>query len=979
VITPRRTRLIRVPDLHAFRRAIGRYSDRPGALVVVPNRAAVRQIERTVAQPPSGRRFLTRDELYDELHRRLGGPRRLTALEREAIAQAAALEAASAAPDLPFRVRPGLVAELLKFYDQLRRQSQAVARFGELIEQAIGHETAADRGAGRMLQQTRFLARAFAEYEERARVSGAYDEHLLRARLVERPFSPVAAHIVVTVADWIADPDGLFVADFDLLARMPGVDTIDIISTEATLGSGFHQRLHEWLPGLEETTGETFGQPAARPFLSVPAGGSPERPWFVHRDREEELIAIARRYGGPKGPHDDHDDHAGEGQGSLPFAEEIRRVAIVHKRPLPYLYLAPATLGAAGIDYDTADALPLAAEPTAAAVDLLFDAVETGFSRESLVAMLRAPHFRIVDPPPTVGAVSALDRSLSEKRYLGDPARLEQIVAGWADETSRTAANAALIIAKRLLPLGDSASASALLQRLASLLAELWRPLDHDDRFAVRDQRARAAIAEVIEALRAAHATYHDPEWTFAALAAAVRRSIEASTFEASTADGGANLSLVDDQAARYGSFDDVVIVGLIEKEWPESGVRNIFYPPALLKALGWPSEQDRHGAAEARFLDLLGSASHSTTLSTFTLEDEAIVGPSALLDEVGRARLTAIPDDGAAAFPIYDADALLKEPAEFAHLAPEPREWAALRTSRPPADRPEFHGVSGPPKPRTWSVSGIETYLDCPFKFFARHVLRLDEEPEDEEVLDPRRQGQFVHAVFEDFFRVWQESGRAGITPENLDQARQVFETVVDRQLERATLSEAEAGLERTRLLGSPAASGLGEAVFRMEAERPVPVIARLLEYNVDGALTVNTQGTVRSVALRGKADRLDLLDDGTFRLIDYKLGWPPDRGRALQLPLYALAAEQQLENYRGRKYVLGEAAYLAFKGPRRVVPLFTTAVQRVEVMSKAQERLTTALDAISRGEFPPTPDDVYRCESCSFAAVCRKDYVDG
>jgi ATP-dependent helicase/DNAse subunit B len=275
--------------------------------------------------------------------------------------------------------------------------------------------------------------------------------------------------------------------------------------------------------------------------------------------------------------------------------------------------------------------------------------------------------------------------------------------------------------------------------------------------------------------------------------------------------------------------------------------------------------------------------------------------------------------------------------------------------------------------------VSGIETYLDCPFKFFARYVLRLDEEPEDEEVVDPRRQGQFVHAVFEDFFRVWQEAGRGGITPENLDEARQVFETVVDRQLERATLSEAEAALERTRLLGSPAASGLGEAVFRMEAERPEPVIARLLEYNVDGELTVNMTGGPRNVALRGKADRLDLLDNGTFRLIDYKLGWPPDRSRALQLPLYALAAEQRLQNYRGRKYVLGEAAYLAFKGPRRVVPLFTTAAQRAEVMSKAQERLTAALDAIGRGEFPPTPDDVYRCESCSFAAVCRKDYVDG
>jgi RecB family exonuclease len=986
VITPRRTRLIRVPDLHAFRRAIGRCSARPEALVIVPNRAAARQIERAFSRSPDGcPRFLTRDELYDELHARLDGPRRLTAFEREAIAQSAAVQAANAAPELPFRVRPGLVAEMLKFYDQLRRQSQAVARFGELIAQAIGADTSADRGAERMLQQTRFLARAFTAYEECAAASGAFDEHLLRARVIEKPLSPPPAHIVVTVADWIADPAGLFVADFDLLARMPGVETIDIITTEATLASGFHQRLHEWLPGLEETA--DGDAPAARPVLSVPAGALPEQPWFVRRDREEELIAIARQYGavrggpegrsgGPKG------SHYAEGQAVLPFdQEESERVAVVYKRPLPYLYLAPATLGAAGVDYETADALPLAAEPSAAAVDLLLDAVETDFSRESLVAMLRSPHFTIIDPPATAAALASLDRSLSEKRYLGDPARLEQMAHAWPDEATRNAAAGAISIAHRLQPLADPGPASALLQRLASLLAEFWRPLEPTDRFAVRDQRARAAVSAVIEALRAAHATYHDPRWTFADLAGAVRRSIEASTFAEASSPGRADvsLSLVDDQAARYGSFDDVVIVGLIENDWPEPGVRNIFYPPALLKALGWPSEQDRHAAAEARFIDLLGSAKHSTTISTFTLDDEAIVGRSALLDEVGRARLSTVALARAVASPVFDADALLKDPAQFEHLAAEPRAWASLRAGRPPAERPEFHGVSGPPKARVWSVSGIETYLDCPFKFFARYVLQLDEEPEDEEVLDPRRQGQFVHAVFEEFFRVWQEGQRGGITPDNLDEARQVFETVVDRQLERATFSEAEAGLERTRLLGSPAASGLGEAVFRMEAERPVPVIARLLEYNVHGELTVQAQGGVRKVALRGKADRLDLLDDGTFRLIDYKLGWPPDRSRALQLPLYALAAEQRLQNYRGRKYVLGEAAYLAFKGPRRVVPLFSTPVQRGEVLTKAQERLTAALDAIGRGEFPPTPDDVYRCESCSFAAVCRKDYVDG
>ncbi len=196
----------------------------------MPNRAAASQIERTAARrTPDGALFLTRDELYEELHSRLHAPRRLTSYEREAIAQAAALDAAAAIPDLPFRVRPGLVTEMLKFYDQLRRQSQTVERFAELIEEAIGGDTPGDRGAERMLRQTRFIERALSGYEERVRTSGGWDEHLLRTRLIDVPVNPPMQHIVVTVADWIADPDGLFVADFDLLARMPGVETIDIV------------------------------------------------------------------------------------------------------------------------------------------------------------------------------------------------------------------------------------------------------------------------------------------------------------------------------------------------------------------------------------------------------------------------------------------------------------------------------------------------------------------------------------------------------------------------------------------------------------------------------------------------------------------------------------------------------------------------------------------------------------------------------
>jgi hypothetical protein len=53
-------------------------------------------------------------------------------------------------------------------------------------------------------------------------------------------------------------------------------------------------------------------------------------------------------------------------------------------------------------------------------------------------------------------------------------------------------------------------------------------------------------------------------------------------------------------------------------------------------------------------------------------------------------------------------------------------------------------------------------------------------------------------------------------------------------------------------------------------------------------------------------------------------------------------------------------------------------TASDREKVLSEARTRLVDAVDGIARGEFPPRPHDVYLCETCSYSAVCRTDYVD-
>jgi RecB family exonuclease len=800
---------------------------------------------------------------------------------------------------------------------------------------------------------------------------GAADEHTVRERLLLDLPLPAIEHVVVAVSDWIAEPGGLFAADFDLLARMPGVKAIDVVSTDAVLGSGFHERIHSWLPGIEEVRVDGGGQ---RPVLLVPDSRAAQ-PWFTSRDREEELVMVAERVKAKRRRE--------------PFrSPRLDRTAVVYKGPLPYLYLAPGTLSAAGIPWQTRDGLPLAAEPLAAAVDLVLDCVESGFTRRSLVAILTSPHLSFGKGPDLDRhSTSALNRALSEQQFLGGVDGLERAADAIRRNSVHTggevepALEAALAAAHELASLGESAPASAQIRRLTAFLdAHLLQPRPplsggSGTSSESREHRARRAIDDLLVHLADAHEGHHDPAWTVADLAASVRRWIGESTFAAHSTSGG--VQLVDDQAARFGDYDDLFIVGLVEHEWPERNRRNIFYSPRLLKLLGWPSERERRAGDDARFLDLIASASGEVVLSTFLLDEQSVVTRSAQLDEIARARLETVPMPQGPGTRMTWEDALAIEPPVVDALDGLAREWAEMRMSRPPGDSPSFHGTVGSYPARRWSISALETYLACPFKFFAQHVLRLEEPPDDEEVMDPRKQGLFVHTVFQRFFAEWQARGLGRVTADNLEQARALFADVADQEL--TTLPGAEAALERTKLLGSAAAAGLGEAVLRMEAERPLAVVERLLEWPLErGRLfTVASASGERRLQLGGQIDRIDLLEDGTFRLIDYKLGWPPDRSRALQLPVYSVCAEQQLDGHRGRRWTLGEAVYLAFKGPRRVVPLFANPSARADVLLKAQHRLTEAVDRIDRGEFPPAPDDLYRCETCSFSQVCRKDYV--
>ena len=567
MVTPRTTRLIRTADLQAFQRAIvsvvpGGAAEARDCAVIVPSRSAAEELRRTIenftlfsaacperapasrgAPAPAVRALpdiVTRDEFYLRLRERMpAAPPPLTAFDREVLLRRSAHTARTEGAEPPFNLRPGLVAEILALYDELRRRHKSVADFDRLLTESLEPGAGHDRGAARLLEQTRFLTATFKAFEASVAAVDGVDEHGIRALALEAA-RPLYRRIVVTVADQAADRRGLWATDFDLIARMPGVASIDVVATDALLESGYHQRLHESaLPGIEDVR---FAAPLAPlPVLVVPDPGGTAEPSlvFVCRDREEELVELARALK------------------SNPNPPALGRTAVVFQRPLPYLYLARQVFDAARLPYQALDSLPLAAEPFAAAIDVIFGVISADFTRAALLELLRCPHLAFVADGRAIAHedVHELDRFLVEHKYLGGADRLAALATGGqvyksahrgdrvrliarsADLTPEQVRNADLTPARvRGTLLAAAAAATALAEASAAasapeqidgilsfISARERLPAEADAWFG-RHLRARAAVLAALQMLRDAHAAYDPQRLSVAELSGAVCR-----------------------------------------------------------------------------------------------------------------------------------------------------------------------------------------------------------------------------------------------------------------------------------------------------------------------------------------------------------------------------------------------------------------------------------------------------------------------
>ena len=295
---------------------------------------------------------------------------------------------------------------------------------------------------------------------------------------------------------------------------------------------------------------------------------------------------------------------------------------------------------------------------------------------------------------------------------------------------------------------------------------------------------------------------------------------------------------------------------------------------------------------------------------------------------------------------------------------------------------------------PRALSASAINTYLDCPLKFYFSVLEQIQEEDEITETVERDVFGSILHKVMEDLYAPFK--GKL-VTADLLKLLRK------DQPLLTGTIARAFAEL----FFKSPVVRPLeGEnfltgEMIRKYAEKILEQDARFTPFHyIESEKKVRATITLsdrRIVQLKGFIDRVDSLDR-VLRIVDYKTGSgklefesveglfdkeAKDRPKAvMQVFLYAWMY-QQLPEYTGMP-IQPAIYYLRTLFQRSFDPVVEQKKGRgkadkvnsfQDFASDFEDKLRQCLDEIFDLDIPFTQTETGKaCAYCSFRGLCGK-----
>lgn len=422
---------------------------------------------------------------------------------------------------------------------------------------------------------------------------------------------------------------------------------------------------------------------------------------------------------------------------------------------------------------------------------------------------------------------------------------------------------------------------------------------------------------------------------------------------------------------------DHLFVVGAAEGHLPSPVRPDALLDPFERATLGraYPAIEDVRAQArreEMSFWAMLQSASSQLTLTFPKLLGRNETLPSPYLGRLGlraedaprpaicswrELRRMALPEGRDA----YGDDLLVL--ARHAHGVELRRE-----SESPPGVHDGVTGIAYEEPAGGIGVSRLIDMASCPFKFWAKSILRLEEPAEAPAEFDYALRGTLYHETLHRAVEMAVEETGGSVD----------LRAVALEHLE-AAFAESEAALEAERDVRLSAFPN-----WERDREEHITVLRNAIQgpdfMQPDArvlALESSFQGAWRGIRVRGRIDRVDHVPTGAV-LVDYKSGASVSSkakdaaGKAtvdLQLPVYREGAEELL-------------ARLAPPGDAAVRDTFyysVTKAKKISVTDAPEEELSRIAHDVREGwqagAFPVDPDvDWSACRYCELDALCRK-----
>ena len=290
---------------------------------------------------------------------------------------------------------------------------------------------------------------------------------------------------------------------------------------------------------------------------------------------------------------------------------------------------------------------------------------------------------------------------------------------------------------------------------------------------------------------------------------------------------------------ARLQSVDCLILGGLDEGVWPSEPHTDPWLSRAMRNALGLPAPERRIGLSAHDFFQHL--AAPRVIVSRAGKRGGAPTVESRWLQ-----RLHALAGS-------KQAEAFAARGARYLALARALDRAAETVPVKRPEPRPPLAA-----RPAGLSITEIETLIRDPYAVYAKHVLRLQPLDPLGRVPDAGLRGTLLHEALGRFTGEWRGPYDAAAEARLLAIGAETLAAIADFPDVHAVWSIRFAAIARW--------------LVAFEAARSAKVAARHAE--ISGTLDIPAGDGV--FTLRGRADRVDVMADGSVAIYDYKTGTP-------------------------------------------------------------------------------------------------------